>query len=1192
MRFLELCLRAFGHFSDWTLDLSGGAEGLHLIYGPNEAGKSTTRRAILALLYGFHERSTDDFRHGKPDLRVAARLRFADGAEFAFTRRKRRENTLWNFADAEPIPPADNPLSRCLRGIDENTFKTLFCLDHAELVSGSDNILRGQGNVGQALFSAGLGGANLRVILNNLDEETDKLFKRQGQNQLINAGLRQYREKREKIRAAALSGADWQQAEQELSQALARREELTAEHDAKQREKERLARLEQAHPLLARRRLSREQLALLGELPPLPEDFSRQRTEASAHLKAAAAEQARSEADLENVKARLAAVEVRDDVLAQEAAIRALHQEVGGFRADLTELPRLRDGLNLLEKGVAGMLAELYPGLTAESAERLRLTDLQRSLIRRLASEHAVLTAAEIDARKNLESLDNNLASRRLSLEKLPSAPDVAELSAALRRVQKRGDLEAALASERQAEAQAEENARALFAAMPPPWPQEARPGAGIRMEELDAVAWLHTPSNANITRFEREFSQLESQLERIKQELEQCEREIAIADRDLEASRLAGPLPTEEDLETSRAWRGWGWELVYAAWKANSAEPQTDHAGFIPEGHTLAEAFAASIAEADDVADRLRRESARIGQRASLQATLDACIHRGEQIRLRQSDAQRALEDLRARWVELWRPTGLAPLSPGEMRDWLSSHDQLRQAVLAARKGRETAARAAADLDAACEELLAAGGGALASSSTSPAPRLEALIDWAQARIKEATVLSNRREHLDQEIKTAETNGRPVVEKKRREAQAALEKWEREWAQALQPLKLERAIVPAEAENVLARLEGLFADLSRIDAHRREIAARQARVAVFSDEVCVILGRLTPDPQLAGLAPAAAAEQLNVLLNHAQNARTSRDGLEARRDESLLARDAALAKARAAGEILAEFCQLAGCESPKELEAVESRWRQGMAHRQTMANLEEQLLRLSAGQSLEALEKEAAAEDADALPGRIERLAAEIPILDRQIKQCVEDAARAKERLAQFDKQTGAARAAEDAEEILAKLRAQAFQYARLKLSSALLRREMERYRLENQNPLVRRAGELFAALTGGSFVGLCTDQEDGGQPVLRGLRPGHGSGTTPVDGMSEGTRDQLYLALRLASLEKTLAAQEPLPLILDDILINFDDGRVRQTLRALREFSAQTQVLLFIHHEHLLSVAREELGDEGFFAHRLPSR
>ncbi|MGA2260798.1 MAG: hypothetical protein ABSH28_05110 [Acidobacteriota bacterium] len=56
-------------------------------------------------------------------------------------------------------------------------------------------------------------------------------------------------------------------------------------------------------------------------------------------------------------------------------------------------------------------------------------------------------------------------------------------------------------------------------------------------------------------------------------------------------------------------------------------------------------------------------------------------------------------------------------------------------------------------------------------------------------------------------------------------------------------------------------------------------------------------------------------------------------------------------------------------------------------------------------------------------------------------------------------------------------------------------------------------------------------------------------------VEGMSDGTCDQLYLALRLASLENHLEAHEPVPFVIADILINFDDSRAEATLKVLAE-------------------------------------
>jgi uncharacterized protein YhaN len=91
-------------------------------------------------------------------------------------------------------------------------------------------------------------------------------------------------------------------------------------------------------------------------------------------------------------------------------------------------------------------------------------------------------------------------------------------------------------------------------------------------------------------------------------------------------------------------------------------------------------------------------------------------------------------------------------------------------------------------------------------------------------------------------------------------------------------------------------------------------------------------------------------------------------------------------------------------------------------------------------------------------------------------------------------------------------------------------------------------------------------------------------------VDQMSTGTRDQLYLALRLSGLELHLADNEPMPLILDDLLVQFDDRRSIQTIKTLAQFSKQSQILLFTHHEHLVDLAQKHLGPDGFHLHRLP--
>ncbi|MBP0649956.1 hypothetical protein J8J40_23205, partial [Mycobacterium tuberculosis] len=77
-----------------------------------------------------------------------------------------------------------------------------------------------------------------------------------------------------------------------------------------------------------------------------------------------------------------------------------------------------------------------------------------------------------------------------------------------------------------------------------------------------------------------------------------------------------------------------------------------------------------------------------------------------------------------------------------------------------------------------------------------------------------------------------------------------------------------------------------------------------------------------------------------------------------------------------------------------------------------------------------------------------------------------------------------------------------------------------------------------------------------------------------------SEGTRDQLFLALRLAYLESFAANAEAPPFIGDDLFASFDDARTRHGLAALAEIGATVQPILFTHHGHVADMAAAELG------------
>lgn len=163
------------------------------------------------------------------------------------------------------------------------------------------------------------------------------------------------------------------------------------------------------------------------------------------------------------------------------------------------------------------------------------------------------------------------------------------------------------------------------------------------------------------------------------------------------------------------------------------------------------------------------------------------------------------------------------------------------------------------------------------------------------------------------------------------------------------------------------------------------------------------------------------------------------------------------------------------------------------------------------------------------------------------------------------------------NARQALAHMADAAERYITVATASKLLRWAIDRYRDRKQGPMLAHASALFSQLTLGGFRKLTVDYEHQ-PPALSALRP-----TGPaveVMGMSEGTRDQLYLALRLAALELHLEQAEPLPFIADDLFVNFDDARAKAGLQALAELSRRTQVIFLSHHNHLVPMIHDVFG------------
>lgn len=383
----------------------------------------------------------------------------------------------------------------------------------------------------------------------------------------------------------------------------------------------------------------------------------------------------------------------------------------------------------------------------------------------------------------------------------------------------------------------------------------------------------------------------------------------------------------------------------------------------------------------------------------------------------------------------------------------------------------------------------------------------------------------------------------------------------------------------------MLDELTELFAKMDSIRQFRRRIDGIERDAARFADLVSSLVDRHASN--LSGLAAADAADHLLHAYQQAQSDQRARStveaDLEAKRADRSGCEDVAT---RAALEI-EELQQLAKVESPENLERAEQAAVEAAELDRELREIEEELYQAGEGATIEELIEQARGVDADVARSRLQEIEAEMEEEQDRRAHLLEQIGSWEEGLRHLEAGNRAADAAVEAQEYLAAIKNGVSKYVRLRLAALLLRREIERYRERAQGPLLARANTLFPRLTLGRYAGLRVGFDSGDEPVLRCVRD---DGTeVSVEGLSDGTRDQLYLALRVATLEHHAESNDPMPVVLDDVLIHFDDTRAAAALEVLAELAEHTQVLFFTHHRHLVDLTRSTLPESVRVEHEL---
>ncbi len=553
--------------------------------------------------------------------------------------------------------------------------------------------------------------------------------------------------------------------------------------------------------------------------------------------------------------------------------------------------------------------------------------------------------------------------------------------------------------------------------------------------------------------------------------------------------------------------------------------------------------------------ADEARAEQAEAGRR----------LEAAEQTR---AEAGRALEAARREWADWLGRNGFDPsLSPDMAVDVLRRLEAARERMRSIRsledrieRMEETLRADVAGLNALLARLgrppvepewfVETVGNLLAE-----ADRVKELVRQKQAARERAEEARRNRERAEEALGQAD--------ERLRDARQALERAEAAWAAWVREQGLPEGLSVDAAVDVLRRVEACQEILDRIEEGRAGLEQRKSRAAEFlrrANEVLAGLGRPPCDPGQVPGAVAALAQDLE----HAQRAFQKAEGLKARiadLEGELRSLEGPL---RANRSEIEGLLRKAGARDEDEFRRKAEVFRRRAELEREVRIREASLANLLGDGALEMLERAYRERSAEDYRQQEAALAQELETLGDRISELHQRLGAKRRELDQLEKkeEISALRLRLAAE--TGALQDRARQWARLRLALFVLEKAREKYEESHRPEVLREAETTFARLTSGRYVGIRSPLgEKGALRVVAADR----SELTPGQ-LSRGTAEQLYLSIRFGFVRRFLRGTEPLPLVFDDILVNFDPDRARAACEAIRDLADEAQILFFTCH------------------------
>ncbi len=1131
MRIQRLSFDFFGRFTDKTLDFgkADGPSDFHIIYGPNEAGKTTAMEGYLRLLYGFPLREPYGFQHQRANLQVSGLLEI-DGHTRSFTRLPSRSGNL--RADAGATLP-ETAIASHLGGLSLEDYRSLLCLDDETIEKGGDDIASARGDIGRLLFSAAAGVADLNAVLSQAQDEANGLYKKGGSKNRVAELKRQLADVERQIKDLDVNANMWRKLKEALQ---------TAENEEAQAKKGRdTLRLELAQISALRR--TRPKLGEIDRLLPEIEGFADYPDKLdinSEDLVALKTKQVTAQAELQRLtdeirdaRQALSEIALDADSLSLAERLAELDELRSRMQTATLDLPRRRATYNEAHADMIRVARELGTADDSKAANLVKTPAEIASLEMLRDGMKSAVTAKEAEDRE-VKRLQGRVTAAQLEhrslLDNAPTQTGFIELLT-------RFDVDSlvpAAATARQAIASSTEHLQDALAALSiGERAFDDLPDCPVDQTEADELAEQHAGLADKIARADETISR--------------HEEDVAVKTAQIAKLETSIGVTNDEDAHQARDRRDALWH---------------DHRATL--NATTADAFESSMKQVDDIDGARLVHAKELGELRQLeQAFVEA--------ETRLATTQKNLEGFRSqagaienRMEELATKINLPSVSPARFKDWVDR----RSLAAGAKRNQEKLAQQHRDILHQAKQLHEA----LLPLLPLESPSFEAALAAAR-RLAE-----KERDHKDK-ANAAHENKMALereIEGRRMDfavLKEAAEKAVETWANKVQ--ELFESTVPSD---VLESAIGQLRDIREHDGKRqqaaRQVSSMESDQRQFRDAITALNNEFDVDES----EPFRAFRVLEDIASQAQTDKVQHDAFGKKIHENKEKGKAIEAQLKdielQVAELGALFPATADTSTLDTLRIAVAKAADIIQTRVQIADLEKQIFAELSALTIAEARDMLSVETASSLEGKVASLEADLEPAETRLSNATVARANAERDLGAVSGSAEIAELVEHRTTLQIEMEDALLNYVERDFGLRLAEEAIRRYRDKHRSGMMDATERAFSELTNDAYQKLLT-QPDGSSEILLAV---DANGTPKQIGdMSKGTRFQLYLALRAAAYEQMVSQGVQLPFFCDDVFETFDEDRTRAACRLMERIGRSGQAIYLTHHRHVVEIAKE---------------